>query len=124
MKFDPKRRRRMSIRLDDYDYRQPGAYFITVVVRERHCLFGEIRQGEMRPSPIGLLSPQIDDWRAMVDSVMIDSAYDGQVFNVVLADAPEKKSDLVAGRYLLPSPPAETTVAVKITAMLERKYWL
>jgi len=25
----------------------------------------------------GILSPQIDDWRAMVDSIMIDSAYDG-----------------------------------------------
>ena len=25
----------------------------------------------------GLLAPQIDDWRAMVDSVMIDPAYDG-----------------------------------------------
>ena len=24
-----------------------------------------------------ILSPQIDDWRAMVDSVMIDSACDG-----------------------------------------------
>jgi hypothetical protein len=30
----------------------------------------------------GLLQPKIDDWRAMVDCVMIDPAYDGKVFNV------------------------------------------
>ena len=66
----------------------------------------------------GLLSPQIDDWRAMVDSVMIDPAYDGKVFNVALADVPEKKSDLVAGKYSLPLRDKKTTVAVKITDML------
>ena len=66
----------------------------------------------------GLLSPQIDDWRAMVDSVMIDPDYDGKVFNVVIADVPAKKSDLVAGKYLLPELEKKTTVAVKITDML------
>ncbi len=66
----------------------------------------------------GLLAPQIDDWRAMVDSVMIDVAYDGQVLNVALADVPEKKSDLVAGAYELDAPAGETTVAVRITDML------
>ena len=66
----------------------------------------------------GVVSPKIDDWRAMVDSVMIDTAYDGEVFNVVLADVPEKKSDLVDRTYDLAAPDDETTVAVKITDML------
>ena len=66
----------------------------------------------------GILSPQIDDWRAMVDSVMIDSAYDGQVFNIVLADVPERKTDLVGGEYELDAPSGATTVAVKVTDML------
>ena len=66
----------------------------------------------------GLLKPKIDDWRAMVDCVMIDSAYDGKVFNVALSDVPEKKTDLVAGRYELPAPNGKTTVAVKIIDML------
>ena len=61
---------------------------------------------------------QITDWRAMVDSVMIDTAYDGQVFNVTLTDVPERKADLVGGRYELPAPTGPTTVAVKITDML------
>ncbi len=66
----------------------------------------------------GLLKPKIDDWRVMVDCVMIDPAYDGQVFSVALSDVPEKKTDLVAGRYELPAPDGETTVAVKIIDML------
>jgi hypothetical protein len=66
----------------------------------------------------GLLAPQISDWRAMVDSVMVDPAYDGQAFNIALADVPEKKDDLVSGSYRLPAPEGETTVAVKLTDML------
>ncbi len=66
----------------------------------------------------GILKPKIDDWRAMVDCVMIDPAYDGKVFNVALADVPEKKTDFVAGKYELPAPSGETTVAVKIIDML------
>lgn len=65
-----------------------------------------------------LLTPQIDDWRAMVDSVMIDLAYNGEVFNVAFADVPPKKSDLVAGHYELEAPDVEANVAVKITDML------
>jgi hypothetical protein len=66
----------------------------------------------------GILSPQIDDWRAMVDSVMIDSAYDSHIFNISLADVPERKSDLVSGEYELAAPTGPTAVAVKITDML------
>jgi hypothetical protein len=65
-----------------------------------------------------LFKAQITDWRAMVDSVMIDTVYDGQVFNVALSDVPERKTDLVAGRYELPASTGPTTVAVKITDML------
>jgi DNA modification methylase len=67
----------------------------------------------------GVLSPQIDNWRAMVDSVMIDTAYDGKVFNVALSDVPERKVDFVQGSYELPAPAARNcTIAVKIIDML------
>jgi DNA modification methylase len=65
-----------------------------------------------------LFRAQIPDWRAMVDVVLIDTAYDGTVFNVRLADAPEKKNDLVEGRYEIPVAADPTTVAVKIIDML------
>jgi hypothetical protein len=66
----------------------------------------------------GILKPQIDDWRAMVDCVMIDAAYNGQVFNIGLSDVPQKKNDLVEGTYELSAPEETTTVAVKIVDML------
>jgi hypothetical protein len=66
----------------------------------------------------GVFRAQITDWRAVVDCILIDTQYDGQVFNVALADVPERKQDLVSGRYELPAPPAGSTVGVKIIDML------
>ena len=44
---------RRSIRLDDYDYSQSGAYFVTICTHDRQCLFGNIVDSEMRLSEIG-----------------------------------------------------------------------
>ena len=66
----------------------------------------------------GVFRAQITDWRAVVDCILIDTQFDGQLFNVTLADVPERKQDLVNGRYELPAPPAGSTVAVKIIDML------
>lgn len=66
----------------------------------------------------GILQPKIDDWRSMVDCVMIDANYDGEVFNVMMSDVPEKKTDLVKGEYKIPAPKGKTKVAVKIVDML------
>lgn len=64
-----------------------------------------------------LFQPQITDWRSMVDSVMIDTDYNGESFNISVADVPEKKNDLVQGKYLVNTEKA-STIAVKITDML------
>ena len=66
----------------------------------------------------GVFRAQITDWRAVVDCILIDSQYDGHVFNLVLSDVPERKQDLVNGRYELPAPPPGSTVAIKIIDML------
>ena len=65
-----------------------------------------------------LFRAQIPEWRAVVDCVLIDTAYDGEVFNVCLSDVPERKQDTVQGRYELPAPPPGSSVAVKIIDML------
>jgi REP-associated tyrosine transposase len=44
---------RRSPRLSDYDYSQEGAYFVTVCVQGRLCLFGEVVDGNMRFNPAG-----------------------------------------------------------------------
>lgn len=49
--------------------------------------------------------------------VMIDSSYDGQVFNITLADVPDKKNNLVLGKYQVEAKKG-STVAVKVTDML------
>ncbi|MBM3178866.1 MAG: site-specific DNA-methyltransferase [Chloroflexi bacterium] len=64
-----------------------------------------------------LFQPQVNDWRSMVDSVIIDSAFDGKVFNITLADIPEKKKDLVDGKYVVEAKKG-ATIAVKVTDML------
>lgn len=64
-----------------------------------------------------LFKPQVSDWRSMVDSVMIDSTFDGKVFNITLADVPEKKNDLVNGKYVVEAKKG-AKVAVKVTDML------
>ncbi len=38
---------RRSIRLQGYDYSQPGAYFVTICTQNHECLFGDIVEGEM-----------------------------------------------------------------------------
>ena len=44
---------RRAMRLRNYDYSQPGAYFVTICVQHRECLFGTITDGKMRLNKIG-----------------------------------------------------------------------
>lgn len=60
----------------------------------------------------------IEDWRAMVDSVAIDPDYDGKTLRATCVDAPQKRTELVAGTYTISVATFPTTVAIKITDML------
>jgi len=42
-------------RLDGYDYSLAGAYFVTICVHDRVCLFGCIDSGQMQLSPFGTI---------------------------------------------------------------------
>jgi putative transposase len=53
MKHKVEKQHRRSIRLKGYDYATSGAYFVTIVVRDRACLFGEVVGAEMRPNQFG-----------------------------------------------------------------------
>jgi REP element-mobilizing transposase RayT len=53
MKDNSDKRHRRSIRLRGYDYAQTGAYFVTVVTKDRVCLFGEVVNGETRLNDAG-----------------------------------------------------------------------
>lgn len=45
-----------SIRLPEYDYSSPGAYFVTTCTHGRLCVFGTIRQAHRSLSPLGHLA--------------------------------------------------------------------
>lgn len=42
MGYNHEKHHRRSIRLKDYDYRQEGAYFVTICTQEKLCLFGDV----------------------------------------------------------------------------------
>ena len=56
MTFDPDIHHRRSIRLRNYDYRNSGAYFVTICTFQRECLFGVVMDGEMRMNESGMLA--------------------------------------------------------------------
>ena len=58
MKYNPDKHHRRSIRLQGYDYSQPGIYFITLCTQNHECLFGEILNGEMRLNEFGKMTQQ------------------------------------------------------------------
>jgi putative transposase len=53
MAYDEKQHHRRSIRLKDYDYAEPGAYFVTLCTQDHLCLFGSVAEDEMRPNESG-----------------------------------------------------------------------
>jgi REP element-mobilizing transposase RayT len=55
VKYNPNIHHRRSIRLKDYDYSQTGAYFITICVQERKCIYGEIVDGKMILNDAGIM---------------------------------------------------------------------
>ena len=44
---------RRPIRIPEYDYTQPGAYFVTICTWQRECIFGEVVDEKMRLNGYG-----------------------------------------------------------------------
>jgi len=65
-----------------------------------------------------LFKVKIPDFRAMIDFVLIDTNYDGNTFHIVYSDVPERKEDLVKGKYEVEVPEGSSKLAVKIVDML------
>ena len=64
---------------------------------------------------LSLQKEYVEDWKQLVESIMIDWNYDGVVMQPTVTDAPDKK-DFVAGVYDIPEDAG--TIKVKITDML------
>lgn len=64
---------------------------------------------------LSLQQENVEDWRELVESVMIDWNYDGAIFQPLQVDIPDK-NELVSSRY--PIPDDAGTIRVKITDLL------
>ena len=64
---------------------------------------------------LSLQKEYVEDWRQLVESIMIDWNYDGVVMQPAIMDIPDKKS-LVMGVYAIPDNAG--TIKVKITDLL------
>jgi REP element-mobilizing transposase RayT len=74
MSYDPDRHNRQSLRLPEYDYRAPGAYFVTICTANRRCLFGTVVDAQMRLNDYGAIVAE--EWRRteqVRDRVIIDT---------------------------------------------------
>ncbi len=65
-----------------------------------------------------IFDEQIDDFRAQIDCVLIDTDHTLEYFKIDISDVPEKKDDFVEGEYTVSLPRPEARVAVKIIDML------
>ena len=63
MTYDSQKHHRRSIRLRGYDYSQAGAYFITVCVEDRTCLFRDVVAGQMQMNDAGRMV--LAEWDAL-----------------------------------------------------------
>ena len=73
MPYNSERHHRRSIRLKGYDYSAEGSYFVTICVKDRECVLGEIVEADMHLSAIGEIIRQC--WAALADdlpNVMLD----------------------------------------------------
>ena len=84
----------------------------------------ELRQGELIIKefyPMNLLQKlsiqkeNVEEWRQLVDSIMVDYNYDGETLNPQIIDIPEK-NDMVKGEYSIPK--NHGRIKIKITDLL------
>ncbi len=64
-RHNPNAHNRRPIRLHGYDYRQAGAYFVTICTHNRAPLFGEIQGDTMRLNEAGKIAEKV--WRGIPD---------------------------------------------------------
>lgn len=68
---------------------------------------------------LSLQKESVDDWKDLVESVLIDWNYDGAVLQPAVVDIPGK-NDMVKGSYAVPSDAG--TIRVKITDLLSESW--
>lgn len=100
--FPPRR----STRLPEFDYSQPGAYFVTIVTQDRKSLFGQIVDGEMVLNELG--KALADVWVEMPEhfpNVELGEfvVMPNHVHGIVIITVEATQASNVAARHAVPS---------------------
>jgi REP element-mobilizing transposase RayT len=67
-------RERKNIRLPEYDYSSGGAYYVTICTKNKACILGDIKEGQMKLTAIGkIVQEQIQITPKIRRNVTIDS---------------------------------------------------
>ena len=65
MKYDPDTHHRRSVRLKNYNYAESGAYFVTIVARNRQCIFGDVVDRKIELNKFGHIL--VEEWKRSKD---------------------------------------------------------
>ncbi|MDD2367739.1 MAG: site-specific DNA-methyltransferase [Sulfuricurvum sp.] len=115
-----------NINIDIYDILKDGSELVFKRESEAQIVIDGNQLKIQKFYPNSLLEKlrqdgtEVEDYREMVESIMIDTNYDGSVFEPKIVDIPDKK-ELVLGEYELPED--RGTVAIKITDLVSETYF-
>ena len=135
--YDPRKHRRRSIRLPEWDYRTPGAYFVTICTYRRETLFANpafydiaVHALQRVPQQPHARHVQLDAWVVMpnhVHAIFVligDSSEETPVRPAQWQNAPAGSLGVVVGRYKTAvSTPINQLRGTKETAVWQRGYY-
>lgn len=114
-------RSRKSIRLKEYDYSSPGAYFVTICLHDRACILGQVVDEAVRMSDLGRVV--VDQWRripAFFGHVALDEfqVMPNHVHGIILIERPPQpvganKSEVSASSKEPPPAPIYSPLRVR-----------
>lgn len=98
MVYDPQKHHRRSVRLRGYDYADGGAYFITICVHGKECLFGQVVESEMGLNESGPIVQA--SWEALPSR-----------FPSLILDVLQIMPNHLHGIFVIPGPGLEPSLA-------------
>src|SRR5215510_13859939 len=121
-KYNPDIHHRSSIRLKNYNYAETGLYFVTICIKNKECLFGEIFEEKMELSEMGKIACK--EWLKTAElrknvhlhEFVIMPNHFHAIIEITDNDVPP-----VGARRALPLPNGQTIHFIKITINKTRK---
>ncbi len=107
------RKGRRSIRLKDFNYAQPGAYFITICTKNRENLLGSIKEGQMIKNDIGLaIQTAWEDLPKRFPETALDAfmVMPNHIHGIIIVGAQFIAPDLMSSHFSQPMTNATPTI--------------